>query len=74
MTKKSGATLASSAQWIEDERKIRQALCELRQGISELRRLSASGCPDRTRRSKPRGTKGKSKHIRTTGRAVSNES
>ena len=74
MNKKSVATLASSAQWIECERIIRQALCELRQGISELRRLSASGCPpDRTRCSKQRGMKGKSKRIRTNGLGAPNE-
>jgi hypothetical protein len=69
------ATLASSAQWIERERTIRQALCELHQGISELRQLLASGCPpDHTQRLKRRGMKGKSKRIRTTDLGVSNES
>jgi len=75
MTKKTVATLASSAQWIARERRLQQALCELRQWISELRRLSASLAPTgHARRSMPSGTKGKSKQIRATLPEVYRES
>jgi len=71
MTKKEKRLSASAfdARCLEHTRKFEKAMSELRQAISELRRLSASlDLSGQIQHSKPRGTKGKSKPFRGPAR------